>query len=344
MKKHAALLLAVVLAGSMFLASCSGDGSGASAPESSGGAESQSASAEESSGAETPELSGELVVMTLAGEPFVPAWQDQAAVFTEQTGVQVTIDSVPWENLRETCTLELASATGAYDVIYVHPSWFQEFAKNGYLVPADEYTTEEDLEKYITNLVDDYRYEGTPAANSKNRNTLLFRDPSVDGLKTGHTNAAGYCLVATAQRDMPQVGGRRLLSIVLGTTSENARANESQKLLNWGYTAYDAVKLFEAGQAMEDALLWKGSQSSVKLGREAATVVTVPSGSSGQLSTRIERQDPLIAPIAKGQQIGTLHVQLGTETLAQLPVFALEEVPEGGFFRRVWDAIRLWIR
>ncbi len=137
MKKHAALLLAVVLAGSMFLASCSGDGSGASAPESSGGAESQSASAEESSGAETPELSGELVVMTLAGEPFVPAWQDQAAVFTEQTGVQVTIDSVPWENLRETCTLELASATGAYDVIYVHPSWFQEFAKNGYLVPAD---------------------------------------------------------------------------------------------------------------------------------------------------------------------------------------------------------------
>ena len=192
--------------------------------------------------------------------------------------------------------------------------------------------------------IKDYRYEGTPAANSKNRNTLLFRDPSVDGLKTGHTNAAGYCLVATAQRDMPQVGGRRLLSIVLGTTSENARANESQKLLNWGYTAYDAVKLFEAGQAMEEALLWKGSQSSVKLGREAATVVTVPSGSSGQLSTRIERQDPLIAPIAKGQQIGTLHVQLGTETLAQLPVFALEEVPEGGFFRRVWDAIRLWIR
>ncbi len=119
------------------------------------------------------------------------------------------------------------------------------------------------------------------------------------------------------------MGGRRLLSIVLGTTSENARANESQKLLNWGYTAYDAVKLFEAGQAMEEALLWKGSQSSVKLGREAATVVTVPSGSSGQLSTRIERQDPLIAPIAKGQQIGTLHVQLGTETLGPTARFCL---------------------
>lgn len=190
----------------------------------------------------------------------------------------------------------------------------------------------------------EYRYEGTPASNSKNRNMLLFRDPSVDGLKTGHTNAAGYCLVATAQRDMPNVGGRRLLSIVLGASSENARANESQKLLNWGYTAYDAVKLFEAGQAMEEAPVWKGSQNTVKLGREAATVVTVPSGSSGKLSTRIERQEPLMAPIAKGQQVGTLHVLLGQDSVATLPVFAQEEVPEGGFLLRMWDAIRLWLR
>lgn len=190
----------------------------------------------------------------------------------------------------------------------------------------------------------EYRYEGTPASNSKNRNLLLFRDPSVDGLKTGHTNAAGYCLVATAQRDMPNVGARRLLSIVLGASSENARANESQKLLNWGYTAYDAVKLFEAGQVMEEAPVWKGSQSTVKLGREAATVVTVPSGSSGKLVTRIERQEPLVAPVAKGQQVGTLHVLLGQDTVAQLPVFAQEEVAEGGFLRRLWDAIRLWLR
>lgn len=192
--------------------------------------------------------------------------------------------------------------------------------------------------------IKDYRYEGTPASNSKNRNILLFRDPTVDGLKTGHTSAAGYCLVATAQRDMPNVGGRRLLSIVLGTASENARANESQKLLNWGYTAYDAVKLFEAGKPMEEAPLWKGTQGTLKLGREASTVVTVPAGSSGKLVTRIERQDPLIAPVAKGQQVGTLHVMLGEETLAQLPVFALEDVAEGGFFSRAWDALRLWIR
>ena len=95
---------------------------------------------------------------------------------------------------------------------------------------------------------------------------------------------------------------------------------------------------------MEEVPVWKGSQSTIKLGREAATVVTVPGGSSGKLSTRIERQEPLVAPITKGQQVGTLHVLLGQESVAQLPVFALEEVPEGGFLRRAWDAIRLWVR
>ncbi len=144
---------------------------------------------------------------------------------------------------------------------------------------------------------------------------------------------------------MPQVGGRRLLSIVLGTASENARADESQKLLNWGYTAYDAVKLFEAGQAMEEALLWKGSQSSVKLGREAATVVTVPSGSSGQLSTACERHRPADCPHCQRPADRYFACATGNgRRWPRLPVFALEEVQEGGFFRRVWDAIRLWIR
>lgn len=192
--------------------------------------------------------------------------------------------------------------------------------------------------------IKDYRYEGTPAANSRNRNTLLFRDPSVDGFKTGHTNAAGYCLVATANRDMPNVGDRRLISIVLGAASDNARANESQKLLNWGYTAYDAVKLFDAGQAMEEAQIWKGTQSQLKIGRDGATVVTVPSGSAGKITTQVVRTDPLMAPIAKGQQVGTLKVLVEEQVAAELPVFALEGVGEGGFFARTWDAIRLWIR
>ena len=190
----------------------------------------------------------------------------------------------------------------------------------------------------------EYRYLDTPAANSRNRNTLLFRDPSVDGLKTGHTNAAGYCLVATAKRDMPNVGERRLVSILLGAASDNARANESQKLLNWGYTAYDAVKLFEAGQAMEEAPIWKGASSTLKIGRDVNTVVTVPSGSSGKVTTQIVRTDPLMAPITKGQQVGTLKVLVADQVAAEMPIFALETVEEGGFFRRLWDSIRLWIR
>ena len=192
--------------------------------------------------------------------------------------------------------------------------------------------------------IKEYRYEGTPAANGRNRNTLLFRDPTVDGLKTGHTNAAGYCLVATANRDIPNVGSRRVLSIVLGAASDNARANESQKLLNWGYNAYDAVKLFDAGQAMEVAQIWKGSQGTLKIGREGATVVTVPSGSSGKVSTQVVRTDPLMAPITKGQQVGTLKVLVADQVAAEMPIFALESVEEGGFFSRLWDTIRLWIR
>ena len=161
-----------------------------------------------------------------------------------------------------------------------------------------------------------YRYPGTPAANESNRNLLLFRDPTVDGLKTGHTQAAGYCLVATAKRDYPGLaaagttgGSRRLLSIVLGTANENARANESQKLLNWGYTAFEPVKLFDAGQAVLTAKVWKGDASVVKAGRTAAVVVALPAGSSAKLTTEIVRTEPLLAPIAKGQtEIGRAHV------------------------------------
>lgn len=189
-----------------------------------------------------------------------------------------------------------------------------------------------------------YRYEGTPAANDTNRNLLLFRDPSVDGLKTGHTQAAGYCLVATARRDFPNVGQRRLLSIVLGADSENARASESQKLLNWGYSAFDAVKLFEAGQAVATPRVWKGQAAAVKLGAFRPLVVAVPAGSAAQIRTRISRPDPIVAPIGKGQAIGALQVLRGEEPLLDVPLVALEGVAEAGVFGRAWDAIRLWIQ
>lgn len=242
---------------------------------------------------------------------------------------------------------EQAKALGMTGTVYKNPEGLTE---PGHLTTARDLSIlamrlMRDFPQYTHYYaIKEYRYQGTPAANGRNRNTLLFRDPSVDGFKTGHTNAAGYCLVATANREIANVGGRRMLSILLGAASDNARANESQKLLNWGYTAFDAVKLFDAGQAMEEAQIWKGSQSTVKIGREGATVVTVPSGSSGKVTTQVVRTDPLMAPIAKGQQVGTLKVLVADQVAAELPIVALESVDEGGFFARTWDAIRLWIR
>ena len=189
-----------------------------------------------------------------------------------------------------------------------------------------------------------YRYPGTPTANDSNRNLLLFRDPSVDGLKAAHTATAGYCLVATAKRDFPNVGPRRLLSIVLGAESENARANESQKLLNWGYSAFDAVKLFDAGQAVSTPRVWKGQASEVRLGSGRPIVVAVPAGSAAQLTTQVSRPDPIVAPITRGQTLGVLKVSKGADPLLDVPLVALDAVDQAGIFGRAWDAIRLWIK
>ena len=233
------------------------------------------------------------------------------------------------------------------------------------LTEAGHTTTARDLSILATRLMRDfpdfvsfyaikkYRYEGTPAANDSNRNLLLFRDPSVDGLKTGHTDAAGYCLIATAKREFTSLGtpgisggtgSRRLLSIVLGAASENARANESQKLMNWGYTAFEAVKLFDANQAVLTPSVWKGKSASVKLGQPQAIVIAVPAGTAGQLKTQVVRSDPLVAPFAKGQQLAVLKVSYGERVLVDVPLLALDAVEQAGLFGRAWDALRLWIK
>jgi D-alanyl-D-alanine carboxypeptidase (penicillin-binding protein 5/6) len=189
-----------------------------------------------------------------------------------------------------------------------------------------------------------YRYPGTPVANENNRNLLLFRDPSVDGLKTGHTDAAGYCLIATARRDAPGVGSRRLLSIVLGASSENARATETQKLLNWGFTAYEAVKLFDGGQAVVSPNVWKGRSNVLKLGRPQPIVVAVPAGMAGRIQTQVARPEPLVAPFAKGQNVGFLKVALDQQALVDVPLIVLEPVEQAGFIGRAWDSVRLWVK
>jgi D-alanyl-D-alanine carboxypeptidase (penicillin-binding protein 5/6) len=237
------------------------------------------------------------------------------------------------------------------------------------LTEAGHTTTARDLSVLATRLMADfpqyvgfyaikhYRYPGTPAANDSNRNLLLFRDPTVDGLKTSRTDAAGFCMVATAKRDFPNLvsagaaagtpsatGTRRLLSIVLGAESENARANESQKLLNWGYTAFEAVKLFDANQAVMKPPIWKGTSATVKLGRTQSIVVAVPNGLASKVKSQVLRNDPLLAPVALGQQLATLRVTAGEQPVVDVPLLALDAVDQAGIFGRAWDAMRLWIR
>jgi len=177
-----------------------------------------------------------------------------------------------------------------------------------------------------------------------NRNLLLRRDPTVDGMKTGYTDAAGYCLIASAQRDFPN-GKRRLLSVVMGADSMQGRANESQKLLNWGYTQFDAVRLFEAGKAVVTVPVWKGKAPEARLGSEGALYVAVPKGEGDHLKTAVERTDPLVAPLARGQAVGQLKVTTGAgAAVATVPLVVLEEVPQAGLLGRAWDALRLWIK
>jgi serine-type D-Ala-D-Ala carboxypeptidase (penicillin-binding protein 5/6) len=178
-----------------------------------------------------------------------------------------------------------------------------------------------------------------------NANVLLRRDSSVDGLKTGYSEAAGWCLLASAQRDFPN-GKRRLVAIVMGTPAREARADEAQKLLNWGYTAFDAIRLVEAGKAVGAPVpVWKGRQAQVPLGSAQAVYVAVPKGEGDHLKTLIERTDPLVAPLARGQRVGSLKVTTAAgAAIATVPLTVLEDVPQAGLFGRAWDAIRLWIK
>ena len=177
-----------------------------------------------------------------------------------------------------------------------------------------------------------------------NRNMLLGRDPAVDGMKTGYTEAAGYCLVASAVRDTP-AGKRRLVSVVMGTNSRDARAAESQKLLNWGWSAWDAVRLFEAGKPMATVPVWKGDKAEAKLGVSGGLFVTVPKGEGDKLKTTIQRTDPLLAPLTAGQAVGQVNVTTsGGAVITSRPLVVLEPVGLAGIFGRAWDAIRLWIQ
>jgi D-alanyl-D-alanine carboxypeptidase (penicillin-binding protein 5/6) len=222
------------------------------------------------------------------------------------------------------------------------------------LPDAQHYSTARDLAILASRLIEehpdfykiysqrDFTYNGI---KQPNRNRLLFIDPTVDGVKTGHTDAAGYCLIASSRREQPGAGfSRRLLSVVMGTASESARAIESQKLLNWGFSNFDVVRLYQKEQPAASYQVWKGDAKEVKAGFANSVLVTVARGQADRVKGEIERMQPLVAPIAKGQQIGTLRVRLDDKVIAEQPVVALEPVALAGWFGRSWDTMRLWFK
>jgi D-alanyl-D-alanine carboxypeptidase (penicillin-binding protein 5/6) len=172
-----------------------------------------------------------------------------------------------------------------------------------------------------------------------NRNRLLFIDPTVDGMKTGHTEAAGYCLVSTAKR-----GGRRLISVVTGTSSDSVRATESQKLLNFGFLAWESAKLYSANVPVQKLKVWQGKTNEVAIGFPRDLILSVPQGEAKQIKVELATRSPLKAPILKGAALGTLKVTLEGKPLGSYNVVALETVEQAGFFGRLWDALRLWIK
>jgi len=207
------------------------------------------------------------------------------------------------------------------------------------------HSSAEDLAKLVVALIRDYpehyalysqkeyRYNNISQAN---RNRLLWLDPTVDGVKTGYTENAGYCLVTSARR-----GERRLVSVVLGTASESARSTESQKLLNWGFQFYDSVKLYAANQPVTSLRVWKGASSALKAGFTGDLYVAVPKGQGDKVKAVVESLQPLLAPVSPGQRVGTLKIEIDGKPHAELPVVALESVPVAGIFGRTWDSLRL---
>ncbi|MEX1201311.1 MAG: D-alanyl-D-alanine carboxypeptidase family protein [Methylophaga sp.] len=215
------------------------------------------------------------------------------------------------------------------------------------LPDPNHYTTARDIAILSSALIRDfpehykwyaekeYTYNGI---TQHNRNKLLWRDNSVDGLKTGHTEEAGYCLSASAKRD-----GMRLVAVVLGTSSENARAQEIQKLFNYGFRFFETHQLYAAGEKITDSKVWKGAVESVELGLAQGFSVTVPRGQYKDLQAVSNLQQPMIAPIAAGTELGEVEVRLGDEIITSQKLVALNDVEKGSWWRRLIDSLLLLI-
>lgn len=222
------------------------------------------------------------------------------------------------------------------------------FVNSTGLPDPEHYTSPRDIAKVAAAVIREfpqyYRWYSTKEftfnkITQTNRNLLLWRDKSVDGVKTGHTDSAGYCLVASAERD-----GMRLISVVMGTSSAEDRARESQALLNYGFRFFQTHRLYQAGQALSRARTWKGQSELVPAGLLQDLFVTIPRGQYKQLKATLNLQPQLMAPIAKGDVLGSVKLTLESDTVAEVPLVALESNPEGGLVRRIKDRVLLWLK
>ncbi|MDO1527688.1 D-alanyl-D-alanine carboxypeptidase family protein [Fulvimonas sp. R45] len=216
---------------------------------------------------------------------------------------------------------------------------------SGYPV-ADHYSTARDIavlsralihdfpEDYAISKIKEFEWNGI---KQQNRNELLWRDPAVDGIKTGHTAAAGFCLDASAKH-----GDERMIAVVMGASTNRARADSAMALLNYGFRFYETHKLYEAGKPLATPKLWKGEADQLPIGVAHDLLVTVKTGQYDKLKASMDIPATLIAPFKKGQQVGTLHVTLDGQPLQDVPLIALQDAPQGGFFKRLWDSILLW--
>ena len=222
------------------------------------------------------------------------------------------------------------------------------FANASGLSAPDHYTTAHDIATLSRALIRDYPEDYKIYAikefewngiKQHNRNSLLWRDGSVDGIKTGHHSAAGFCLAASAKR-----GDERLITVVMGTKGEKARADMTQELMNYGFRFYETHNLYQAGKPIAEPTLWKGEGSTIKLGVAQDLLVTLPRGRYGELKASMDVPGTFVAPFTKGQAVGTIKISLDGKPLAERPVVVMEEAPEGGFFRRLGDGIMLWFK
>ena len=289
------------------------------------------------------------------------AWRAPGSRMFIQPGRPVTVDELirgmEVQSGNDACIALAEAVAGSEDVFVQMMNREAErlgmknthFMNASGLPDAQHYSTAQDLSLLAASLIRDFpeyyaqyyaikefRYNNI---TQPNRNRLLWLDPTVDGVKTGHTEAAGFCMIASSRR-----GGRRLLAVVLGSTSESARAQESLKLLKWGFQFFDGVKLYGAGEAAKELEIWKGALKRVKAGFKNDLIVTVPKGEGEKHKAELLSERPLVAPIALGQRVGTLRVTLDGKPLGEYPLLALEAVEPAGMLTRAWDTLRLWLK